>query len=524
MRRARTAALLFLAFVPVLYGREQAGQNAEKRNGADLIRFEAPPLLSFDELVSAAAADPPPARLQQKLDTLLSQPFISNEATLGGMKPKAHANAGMGRTIRVVEWNINRGENQEQVRQVLTGEGNGARVDEHGGRKQLRKIRDELRVVGSADVIVLDEVDDGVKRTSYRNVARDLAQALGMNYVYGVEFVELDRIYLGAKKLDIVDVPRQHQTAETYGVDPKRYLGLEGSAILSRYPIRNAKIIRLPQAYDWYHSEVTAISDLERARRWSAETLFQERIQRQVRRGGRMALVANLVVPGSPTGILTIVGPHLENYSPSSGRREQMDALLNSIRGETNPVVIAGDLNTTGHNSTPVTIKRLLLGYLVDYRFWVRQAFYFFVPAPGLGYFLRGVNYFKNFHDPTAIDIPFFAGNREKQLFTDARNFRFDDGGTLSFDESPERSFQHKGRTLANSNQRAWKGFATTFSFSRTFHGLIGKYKVDWFFVKPKKQAFLPYSGRTLGKLNRNRISDHAPITLDLLLDAPSPP
>jgi endonuclease/exonuclease/phosphatase family metal-dependent hydrolase len=524
MRFTSTAGLLFLTLMPVLYGRVQREETEEVAE-PHLVRFQAPPPLSFNELVLAATADPPPAGLQEKLDTLLSAPFVSNEATLAGMKPKTHSDARMGRVISIVEWNINRGENQERVRKALTGSGISGPTDNvngHRGRKRLRKIREELRVLSSADVIVLDEVDDGVKRTNYRNVARDLAQALGMNYAYGVEFVELDRIYLGARKMDVVDVPRQHQTAETYGVDPKRCLGLEGSAILSRYPIRNARIVRLPQAYDWYHSEATAISDLERARRWSAERLFQERIRRQVRRGGRMALIAELAVPESPTGILTIVAPHLEDYSPPTGRREQMNALLNSLRAETNPLVIAGDLNTTGHNGTPVTVKRLLLNYLVDYRFWVRQAFYFFVPAPGLGYFLRGINYFKNFHDPTAIDIPFFADNREKQLFKDTKNFRFDDGGSLSFDGLSKRSFHHKGRTLANSNQRAWKGFATTFSFARTYHGLVGKYKVDWFFVKPKKKTFLPYSGRTLREMNRTRISDHAPIVIDLLLDAPT--
>ena len=48
-----------------------------------------------------------------------------------------------------------------------------------------------------ADVIVLNEVDFGMKRTDYRNVAADLASALGMNYAYGVEFVEVDPIALG---------------------------------------------------------------------------------------------------------------------------------------------------------------------------------------------------------------------------------------------------------------------------------------------------------------------------------------
>jgi hypothetical protein len=45
-------------------------------------------------------------------------------------------------------------------------------------------------------VIVLDEVDYGVGRTLYRNFARDLASPVSMNYVYGIEFMELNPIYL----------------------------------------------------------------------------------------------------------------------------------------------------------------------------------------------------------------------------------------------------------------------------------------------------------------------------------------
>jgi len=33
-------------------------------------------------------------------------------------------------------------------------------------------------------VVVLNEVDWGLKRTNYRNVARDLALAMHMNYAY----------------------------------------------------------------------------------------------------------------------------------------------------------------------------------------------------------------------------------------------------------------------------------------------------------------------------------------------------
>jgi len=536
MISVRPRAALCLVLIPLLYGSESPSGG---RGSTGLVRFQGPPPLSFDELVTAASVDPLPTGIQRKLDTLLDEPFISNEATATGAKPREPVAAGIGPVLRIAEWNINRGENEEQVRLALADRAKFEAALQVGSASpnKLRKIRDELQALQTADVIVLDEVDDGVKRTNYRNVARDLAEALHMNYAYGVEFVELDPIFLGAKKMDAVDLPRQHRSGERFGVNPKRYLGLEGTAILSRYPIRSARISRLPQAYDWYHGEVKAISDLERVRRWSAVTLFDEQIRRQVRRGGRIALIADLAVPESPTGILSVVCPHLEDYAPPSGRRRQMDFLLQAIRTDGNPVVMAGDLNTTGHNGTPVTIKRALLAYVTDYRFWLRQAFYFFVPAPGLGYVVRGANYFKNFHDPTAINIPIFAANHEKHLFSDTRDFRFDDGGTFSFDESSKRSFRHKGRTLADSNQRAWKGFATTFSFARTYHGLVGKYKIDWFFVKPpqaradaKANARLlsPRSGRTLQDLNTaltNRISDHSPIIIELpIASTPSAP
>ena len=41
------------------------------------------------------------------------------------------------------------------------------------------------------DVILANELDDGCVRSGGRDTARDLAQRLGMNYVYGLEFIEL---------------------------------------------------------------------------------------------------------------------------------------------------------------------------------------------------------------------------------------------------------------------------------------------------------------------------------------------
>jgi len=63
----------------------------------------------------------------------------------------------------------------------------------------------QLRILRAADIIILNEVDLGMKRTEYRDIAKELASALGMNYTFSVEFVEVDRLVdlgLNAVKLE----------------------------------------------------------------------------------------------------------------------------------------------------------------------------------------------------------------------------------------------------------------------------------------------------------------------------------
>ncbi len=51
----------------------------------------------------------------------------------------------------------------------------------------------------TADVIVWNEVDSGMKRTGYYAVIRELGEALKMNWAYGVEFVKVDPMVLGTE-------------------------------------------------------------------------------------------------------------------------------------------------------------------------------------------------------------------------------------------------------------------------------------------------------------------------------------
>ncbi len=450
-----------------------------------------------DEL-AALAKDPLVPALEAKLNQVLAQPEICND-------PGIRAASG-GHPLRIVEWNINHGLNESEIEAALHGPAAfHAKVQTTVKGAARVRLDDELQVLGQADVIVLEEVDYGVARTGYRNIARDLARALGMNYAYGIEFVELTRIYLGLERIDNVDANRNRAT--------------EGTVVLSRYPIASAEVVRLPMKYDWYHSEAKAVSDLEKARRWSADRVFDERIRPQVRRGGRMALIANLRVAESPTGLLTVVCPHLEDYTTPHGRADQMNFLLRHIQDIQNPVVLAGDLNSTGQDAEPVTVRREILKRAKSVYFWASQAFFALTPVTGLRFILFPVNYGKNFHDPTRANIPVALPNPERAQFAALEDFRFSDGGAFDVKGDPRSSYGGQSGLLADSNQRAWKGFVPTYSLERNYHGLVGEFKIDWLIVKPAHETFTPFNGRTLAEVNQapgDRISDHAPIVVSL--------
>ena len=74
---------------------------------------------------------------------------------------------------------------------------------------------------------------------------------------------------------------------ELFSTDKKRLLGLHGTAILSRYPLRDVKLVPFEyQAYDWYNGE-KKYGTVEAGKRKGASLPFGEQIVREVRRGGR---------------------------------------------------------------------------------------------------------------------------------------------------------------------------------------------------------------------------------------------
>ena len=498
---------------------------------------QAPELFTYAELVQLYETQNLPNDLQVKLDRLLTTPFVSNSGARGGQValPKSQQ---LGTFLRVVQWNIERGIEFDAIRAALGDTARFGRLIDSSahprGSNDRKEILQQVALLKQADVIVLNEVDWGMKRTEYRNVAAELAAALRMNYAYGVEFVEVDPIALGTEEFEEVSDADRAKLKTDIAVDKSRYRGLHGTAILSRYPLENVRLQQFEQQpHDWYKEERESVKPLEAGKRKASDVVFREKVQREVRRGGRMMLTAEITDGRFPGGRVTIVATHLEDKTKPEGRRKQLEELFRRISETSATVVVAGDMNTSTHDGTPLSIERALKNRLGSKSFWAKQALGILTGVRLPTLLLTGMNTYRTQADPTVRSIPLVASNPEAEFFDKLKDFRFADGNAFDFRGESERSIGGKDGPLANSNERGDKGFVTTFEVERTI-AFVGKFKLDWIFVKPlgltepyAKDAphkFAPHFGRTLKAINeapKERISDHAPIMVDLPLAEP---
>ena len=144
-----------------------------------------------------------------------------------------------------------------------------------------------------ADIVLLQEVDRYCRRSGNLDVARELAEGLGMNWVSAGEFQEI-------------------------GEATGKAAAVTGQAILSRYPIASpaAIVFNDQSSIGW---------------RWNPV---------QPRRGGRIAL------RGRTAGVL-VYSLHLESLGDDRRRTSQIRDVLADQAGQpaAADVVIAGDLN-----------------------------------------------------------------------------------------------------------------------------------------------------------------------------------
>jgi hypothetical protein len=131
--------------------------------------------LSFDELVTLSNTDGPPPPVEEKLNRLLTTPFLSNDAALAGARPHRPSVDGIGPVLRLAPWNIERGLNFDLIRLALSDPSGFKQAALERGELDTSKqsqIEQQLRMLRDADLIVLNEVDLGMKRTDYRDVAK----------------------------------------------------------------------------------------------------------------------------------------------------------------------------------------------------------------------------------------------------------------------------------------------------------------------------------------------------------------
>ncbi len=514
----------------------------DKCDGISLDESSGPAMLDFDDLLTLSETpgrrdgaryvfDGAPGELEDRFNALVDTPFVSNAAFRDGARPHRPDHPDLGPTVRVMSWNIERGLELDAIRSALRSADDpderqrfySDRVTEHvlADAGAVAEVDEQLDALSGLDVVVLNEVDRYMKRTGYRDVVGEMADELDMNYAYATEFVEVDPMVLGTERFsredfltgdnrtgEVVDdgsIPeaeldaRASEAREMTEVDPFQSRNLHGNAVLSRYPILSARAIPLQTVcWDWYAGERRGRQFVQRGIDRAVERGFLEKVVREVRHGGRTALVVDLYVPGlTPDGttmerveghrrnVLTVVAVHIEARSSPACRAQQMREVASYIQGIENPVVLAGDLNSLGSDGRPTTVQRLLLARFGNPAWVARQVIGRFAPYSGWAFTTRDViNTFRLRDDPTGANLPFLLPNPERGVFDAIESTRFADGAYFDFRGDDDRTINGTSRTLANSNQRDSKGFKTTFALQRTFGfgddlQLVGRWKID---------------------------------------------
>src|SRR5262245_38750937 len=210
----------------------------------------------------------------------------------------AAAPGSRGRKLRAVAWNIQRGARLDDLRQAVVAP-----------------------PFADADLFLLSEVDVGLGRSGNRNVARELAEALGMSYAFGVSYLAL---------------------TDDFGDDAaglENTLALSGAAIISRYPIGRVENVDLPEIRDKFHSS-------------------------EKRLGKKRALLAEVALPDGP---LVVAACHLDSNASPAQRARQLGGVLDSIdRSGVVRALVGGDFNTSTYDvSSTLALARDLLHKLL---------------------------------------------------------------------------------------------------------------------------------------------------------------
>ena len=392
------------------------------------------------------------------------------------------------------------------------------------GIQDLSEVQLQLDLLKSNDIFTLNGVSWGSPETNYRNMAEDFAKAVGGEYLFVAEFLEMDPELLNYSSQSthgnpyLVDVTNL-ATNFKLGVklDLGDYKGLHGNAIVSKFPIKASRIVRLPACYDWFEEEAKLLNLPRKEReRKPAQERMGEGIVTEMRRGGRVALIADIALNSSSE--VTVVSVQLENRATPKCREEQMQALLTALQNVKNPVILGADLNNFEKNAAPTTISKEIVNTVKDPQVLAGKLISTFNPfALPTSIFSFTVGGYRKKNDPTVSNVPIILRNKSAKLFKIIDEFKFQDGNSFDFSGSSDLNYNHTSKRLANSNERARKGFIETHQ-SKKMLGM-GKYKTDWIFVKPNKQGYFPAYAQTINlDLGSTPNLLHYPISVEVMI------
>jgi endonuclease/exonuclease/phosphatase family metal-dependent hydrolase len=199
------------------------------------------------------------------------------------------------RHVSAVAWNIERGSRFYGIVHAL---------------KNHPQLKDR-------DILFLTELDYGMARSGNRFVAKELGDALQMNFAFAPIYIALQK---GSGVEEFVEGENTN--------------AIHGLAMFSRYPMRNVHAVPLPNGKD---------------KMWGKE-----------KRLGRLrALIADIE---HPAGTFRAVTVHLDALCSRAHRHRQMKIILDHLDTLAPlPVILGGDWNTTTFNSQNAT--RAILGY-----------------------------------------------------------------------------------------------------------------------------------------------------------------
>lgn len=323
--------------------------------------------------------------------------------------------------ISCVAWNIERGNVFEGIVDAL---------------KNHENLRDK-------DLLLLTELDYGMARSRNRFVARELAKELKMNYAFAP-------VYIALQKGSGVEALAEGENTNS----------IHGLAMFSRYPMRNAHAVDLPNGKD---------------KMWGKEK----------RLGYLRALIADI---DHPAGTFRAVTTHLDAHCSRAHRHLQIKIVLDHLETlEPLPTIIGGDWNTTTFNSQ--NHRRAIMGYWRRVMMGPKRVVTKHFPHPDR-YFERGL---------------FRELERRGYNYKDLNEIG---AGTLHYDISSIEK---------NTNLRDWVP-EWCFPFIFWAAGRVGgkvSGRLDWFTGKGIEPVGKPLTIGNLKDESGTPLSDHDAIALD---------